>query len=30
MEKNKLDRIINIIREQLINEEVPTNSLAGG
>jgi hypothetical protein len=30
MEKNKLDKIINIIREQLINEEVPTNSLAGG
>jgi hypothetical protein len=30
MEKNKLDRIISIIREQLINEEVPSNSLAGG
>jgi hypothetical protein len=30
MEKKKLDRIIDIIREQMINEEVPTNSLAGG
>ena len=29
MEKKKLDRIINIIREQMINEEVPTNSLSG-
>ena len=30
MEKKTLDKIINIIREQLINEEVPTNSFAGG
>ena len=30
MEKKKLDRIINIIREQMINEVVPTNNVGGG
>jgi hypothetical protein len=30
MEKKKLDWIIDIIREQMINEEVPTNNVGGG
>ena len=30
MEKKKLDRIIDIIREQMVAEDVPTNNIGGG
>ena len=30
MEKKTLDKIINIIREQMIAEDVPTNNVGGG
>ena len=30
MEKNKLDWIISIIREQMVAEDAPTNNVGGG